>query len=101
MLGPHLLKSWSSTQQNVALSSVEAESYGVVKGASIGLGFQSMLKGIGLVMPLVVHTDSSAAETRSCVALAERWRTAGGTILCDFVWCLKSSISSLKIHHLG
>ena len=38
MFGSHLLKTWSSTQNVVALSSGEAEFYGLVKGASQGLG---------------------------------------------------------------
>ena len=35
MLGKHMVKSWSSTQANVTLSSGEAEYYGLVKGSSI------------------------------------------------------------------
>ena len=38
MLGSHMIKSWSSTQSGVALSSGEAEFNGVVRGAGIGLG---------------------------------------------------------------
>ena len=38
MVGSHLLKCWSSTQAGVAMSSGEAEFYGVVKGAIAGLG---------------------------------------------------------------
>ena len=38
MLGSHLIKSWSSTQDIVALSSGEAEYYGIVKGAAQGFG---------------------------------------------------------------
>ena len=33
-LGHHMIKSWSSTQQLVALSSGEAELYAFIKGAS-------------------------------------------------------------------
>ena len=42
--GSHLIKSWSKTQTVVALSSGEAEYYGMVKGASEGLGMQAMFK---------------------------------------------------------
>ena len=61
MLGTHLIKSLSSTQTSVALSSGEAEFNGVVRGAGIGLGFQSLLADLGVQVPLRVWTDSSAA----------------------------------------
>ena len=44
MMGRHLIKSWSSTQTSVSLSSGEAEYYGVVKASGIALGFQSLLR---------------------------------------------------------
>ena len=37
MIGGHMIKSWSSTQNVIALSSGEAEYYGLVKGAAQGL----------------------------------------------------------------
>ena len=61
MLGTHLIKSWSSTQQLVALSSGEAEYYGVVKAAGTGLGYQALLQDLGLALRLRVWTDSSAS----------------------------------------
>ena len=61
MLGSHVVKSWSSTQTSVALSSGEAEFNGVVRGAGAGLGFQSLLRDLGQNLPLRVWTDSSAA----------------------------------------
>ena len=60
--GRHLLKSWSSTQSVVALSSGEAEYYGLVKGASEGLGLQSVLGEGGNQVGLKLLTDSSAAK---------------------------------------
>ena len=42
MLGQHLIKSWSSTQSDISLSSGEAEFYGVVKAAGMGLGYGSL-----------------------------------------------------------
>ena len=60
MLGQHLVKSWSSTQAEVALSSGEAEYYGAVKAAGVGLGFQSLLRDFGVMLPLRVWTDSTA-----------------------------------------
>ena len=61
MLGSHLVKSWSSTQTSVALSSGEAEFNGVVRGSGIGLGYRSLLQDLGQQIPVRVWTDSSAA----------------------------------------
>ena len=60
MIGSHLLKSWSSTQGVVSLSSGEAEFYGVTKAAGIGLGYQSLLEDLGVAAGIRVWTDSSA-----------------------------------------
>ncbi len=38
LLGSHTIKTWSSTQASVALSSGEAEFNGVVRGSGVGLG---------------------------------------------------------------
>ncbi len=61
MLGRHTIKSWSSTQSSIALSSGEAEFNGVVRGSGIGLGYQSLLRDLGHDLPVRVWTDSSAA----------------------------------------
>ena len=59
------MKSWSSTQAVVALSSGEAELYALVKASSEGLGFQSIARDLGWSMPIRVHIDSSAAKSAS------------------------------------
>jgi len=61
MLGHHLIKSWSSTQQVIALSSGEAELYSLTKGAAQTLGLIAMAKGLGVTMDGTLHTDASAA----------------------------------------
>ena len=61
MWGSHLVKSWSSTQSVVALSSGEAEYYGMVKGASVALGLQSVLKDFNIECNIVLKSDASAA----------------------------------------
>ena len=61
MLGGHLIKSWSSTQPSISLSSGEAEYYGVVKAAGIALGHQSLMADMGMTARVRVWTDSSAA----------------------------------------
>jgi len=61
MLGSHCLKTWSSTQPTVSLSSGEAEFYGLVKASGIGLGFKALFEDFGTNLPVEVWTDSSAA----------------------------------------
>merc|ERR1711911_187427 len=61
-LGDHLIKGWSSTQAVIALSSGEAEYYGIVKGSSVGLGARSLLGDLGCSVRVAVFTDSSAAK---------------------------------------
>ena len=61
MIGKHCIRTWSSTQPSVTLSSGEAEFYGLVKAAGAGLGHQSLLRDMGLSLPVCVWTDSSAA----------------------------------------
>ena len=41
MLGAHVIKTWSTTQPSVTLSSGEADLYGVVKACRAGLGIRS------------------------------------------------------------
>ena len=62
MIGSHMVKSWSSTQGNIALSSGEAEYYGLVKGSSVAIGIRSMLKEFGVDMRIRVSTDASIAK---------------------------------------
>ena len=45
----------------MTLSSGEAEFYGLVKASGAGLGHQSLLRDMGLDVPVCVWTDSSAA----------------------------------------
>ena len=68
MIGRHVIRTWSSTQPSVTISSGEAEFYGLVKAAGAGLGHQSIMRDFGLAVPVRVWTDSSAAlgiSTRS------------------------------------
>ena len=59
--GAHTLKTWSSTQQVIALSSGEAELYALVKGVAQSYGIISMLKDFGLLVGCTACTDASAA----------------------------------------
>ena len=60
--GSLLLKTWSSTQNVIALPSGEAEYYGLVKGVSQGLGVKAMLAELGVAASVVVKADASAAK---------------------------------------
>ena len=61
MLGGHTTKHWSSTQSSVRLSSGEAEFAGVIRAGGQALGYQALLKDLGIELPVRVWTDSSAA----------------------------------------
>ena len=61
MLGEHCIKTLSLNQQVIAISSGEAEYYGMVKGASNALGISAMLKDAGLDFGIELETDASAA----------------------------------------
>ena len=63
MLGTHVIKSWSTNQAVVALSSGEAEYYGMVKGASQGMGLKAIAVDLGVTYegPIQINADASAA----------------------------------------
>jgi hypothetical protein len=61
LLGSHILKTWSSTQPTISLSSGEAEFYGVVRASGAALGQQSLFRDLGVELEVCVWTDSSAA----------------------------------------
>ena len=62
MVGGCCIKSWSSTQSLISLSSAGAEYYGVVKASSVGLGVKAMFKDLGFDLDLEIVTDASAAK---------------------------------------
>ena len=62
MIGTHIIKSYSSTQGVIALSSGEAEYYGLTKGASVALGIAAMCSDMGLDFKVHISTDASAAK---------------------------------------
>ena len=62
MLGSHQLKHWSTTQGVIALSSAEAELYGIVKAAVQGMGLVSVARDLGEELTMELYTDSSAAQ---------------------------------------
>ncbi len=82
MLGSHCLKTYSQTQDTIALSSGESEFYGIVKAAIMGVGIKSLFGVLGLEIGVQVNTDSSTARSISSrrgagrvghVEVRERW----------------------------
>ena len=66
MLGGHLIKTWSASQGAFALSSAEAELYGMVEAVTRAKGLFTLAWEIGFRgLSHVVHlgTDSSAAKS--------------------------------------
>ena len=64
MLGRHTLKTWSTTQPTIALSSAEAELYAMTEGATRGMGLRTMLDEMGVyIKTLHLYTDASAAKS--------------------------------------
>ena len=61
MLGNHLLRSWSKTQSNIALSSAESEFYATLKSAQESIGMMSMLREFLVDLEARVLVDASAA----------------------------------------
>ena len=62
MFGLRAIKTWSSTQSVIALSSGESEYYGIVKGASVLLGALSIARDFGVTLNGRLSMDSSAAK---------------------------------------
>ena len=61
MHGAHLIKTYSRTQSNIALSSGEVEFYGLVATASEALGMVAMTEDFGDKVDPFLYADASAA----------------------------------------
>ena len=63
MVGRHCLKFWSKTQQNITLSSAEAELVALVKGGCEGKGLIALMKDLGISIcdDFDLYTDATAA----------------------------------------
>ena len=61
MRGGHCLKTWSSTQKSITLSSGEAELVAAVKMSAEMIGLAQLLEDWGVEMEARVYVDSSAA----------------------------------------
>ena len=66
MLGGHCVKTWSASQGAYALSSAEAELYGMVEGVTRAKGLRTLAFELGfksLRNVVKLGTDSSAAKS--------------------------------------
>ncbi len=63
MFGSHCIKTYSQTQETIALSSGESEFYGIVKAAAMGLGMKGLMEALGMDVEVQVNTGSSAAKS--------------------------------------
>ena len=69
MLGSHCIKTWSATQGVYALSSAEAELYGMIEGVTRARGLVTLAEELGfgsLKNAIRLGTDSSAAKSFVC-----------------------------------
>ena len=62
MWGGTCLKTWSTTQTVVAMSSGEAEYYAAFKDCAEGLAIKSMCKDLGIELDVRLWTDSTACK---------------------------------------
>ncbi len=60
--GGHCLKSWSSTQDTVALASGEAEYFAMVRGACQAIGMRELAADLGVAVGVTINAGSSAAK---------------------------------------
>ena len=59
--GGHVMETWSTIQNTIALSSGEAELYALTKAAAQALGLMSILNDFGIKVNSRLFTDSTAA----------------------------------------
>ena len=91
-LGGHMIKATSNLQTVIGLNVAESEYYALVHGASHGLGLQAFLKDLGLVVGLVVESDSSSAK-----AFASRVRLGKQRhVQTRFLW-LQQAVQSERV----
>ncbi len=72
MSGSHCVKTYSQTQEMVALSYGEPEFYGIAEAATMGLCMKGLMEDLGVEVGAQANTDSSAA--RSIASKKGAWR---------------------------
>ena len=71
--GDHLLETYSSTQQIVALSTAESEYISITKGAAHALEVRSAMVEYGMTFNVVCETDASARDCCGCSCAQKAW----------------------------
>ena len=61
VIGGWLVKHWAKTQTTISLSSSETERHGKSHGMAQALGIQSLMRDMGWDLPIVVHSNATAA----------------------------------------
>ena len=61
-LGDHVVKSWSSSQSIIALSTGEAELYALNKASATAMGLKSLLADLGVFLEIKVFTDATTGK---------------------------------------
>ena len=61
-LGSHILKSWSSTQTVIALSSGKREFYSIVKGSSRSREIQALMRDLNVHRKIKTLTDATTGK---------------------------------------
>ena len=79
--GDHLLETYSSTQQIVALSIAESEYISITRGAAHALEVRSAMLKSGMTFKVVCETDASAGR----VLGYETWRRPRASLGCAIV----------------
>ena len=87
-----MIKSWSSNQTIIALSSAEAERYALLKGASQPLGLQSMAMAFGDNLIIGLYSDASAA-----IAISQRTGLGKLRHIQTQYLCLQERVSSKEL----
>ena len=64
-LNRHMTKQWAVTQDVTALSSGEAEYYGLVRGAAQAIGIRSLLADLWIERRIKLKTDASVVKSIS------------------------------------
>ena len=80
--GDHLLETYSSTQQIVALSPAESEYISITKGAALALEVRSATVEFGLTFNVVCETDASAGRAMATRRGVGRMRH----LVARFLW---------------
>ena len=61
LLGSHVVRTCSKTQNTIAQSSAESELLAIVRAATEALGMISLAADLGIVLAARIHVDASAA----------------------------------------